>query len=190
MPISTAISSNFWAIRQLPANNTNAKSIRKGNKRHKQWYADGFWNQGPESLPDKPFQLANLDENTIFPGLLIISCTISVLHPSRSSLSSPSYKQAIQQKYLPAPNCFICRYCEGLPVGLYLHRHSAAECSNPQLLAHQDPRSFLLSCFLVSQTQHAPGVILFQKQDFALALIPFSLSFNSIQAICSSNNVP
>lgn len=112
-----------------------------------------------------------------FPGLLIISCTISVLHPSRNG---PSYKQAIQQKYLPAPNCFICKYPGGLPVGLHC---TGTLLTYSQVLAHQDLRSFLLSCFLVSQTwlMWTHGVILFQKQDFALALIPFSLSFNSIQ---------
>lgn len=44
MLVRTAISSNLWAIRQSPANYTNAKSIWQGNKKHKQWYADGFWN--------------------------------------------------------------------------------------------------------------------------------------------------
>ena len=43
-------------------------------------------------------------------------------------------------------------------------------------LSARTPDPFLLSCFLVSRTQHAHGVIPFQKQDFALALIPFSPS--------------
>lgn len=138
----------------------------------------GCGTNGQKVYQTSPFSWPIWMRTQLFPGLLIISCTISVLHPSRSSPSSPSYKQAMQQKYLPAPNCFICKYPEGLPAGLHC---TGTLLTYSQLLAHQDPRLFLLSCFLVSLTQQAHGVILFQEQDFAHALIPFSLSFNSNQ---------
>lgn len=107
----------------------------------------------------------------------LLSVAPSLFCIPAGAVPAASYKQAIQQKYLP--NCFICKHHEGLPVGLHC---TGTLLTYSQLLAHQDPRSFLLSCFLVSQTQRAHGIILFQKQDFALALIPFSLSFNSIQS--------
>lgn len=76
---------------------------------------------------------------------LLLSLAPPLFHvPARSSPSGPSYKKAIQQKDLPAPDCGICKYPEGLTIGLHC---KGTLLTYAQLLVRQDPRSFSAKLF-------------------------------------------
>jgi len=110
-----------------------------------------------------------MNESTTFSW----TCYYHLQHTSVSCPSSPSYKQATQQKDLPAPNCGVCKHPDASQLAFTARALSRLVLN---FLCTRTPDPFLLSCFLVSWTQCAHGVIPFQKQDFELTLIPFSLS--------------
>lgn len=163
------------------------KAFDKGTKGTNNDMQMGFKTNGQKVYQTSSFSWPIWMRTQFFPGLLIISCTISILHPSRNG---PSYKQAIQQKYLPAPNCFIWRP----PSWPLLHRHSA-----DLLTSSCPPGPQILFVKLFSSQPDSVDTWGYSVLEAGLCTCPYPilplLQFNSIQSRLSVsrpaiNNMP